>query len=1420
MKVKKVLSLALAVVMIFTMIPAQLILSNAGYTAESVGEQVKYNTVLTKATEAGYADKNCIKVVFQAAVDYTGMTTDTQKAIVTLAQVLKIDTSVLEPVSMAKSSKGESRLQMVKDNASSAPSYAWNKNAAKNNLAMEANSFSAYDADEEDFVDKSYGITSASVSYNNATGIMYAKMECFDMNGLIWEHENVMTPIMTMYLKVVDGKTWDEVRNAISIVPQSELLSTDGTGCQAPSIKKAAYASSGSEGVSDVTDVVLDDQLPTDPVQPTTVKVTFNWKTGEEGSEIDKTTGEVDYEPGADLTVPANSEADYSTNEYDYEFTGWSPEVPATVPETPATQTYTAQYQKKAVNTDALAAAYNEDKGLVQEDYDELVPGAWNALQDALANAKTVLEKDEPNKVEVADALAAIESAMQNLTPKQPQGDYTITFNWQKGAKTEDVTTAPNAQPQLPNGAEDDYFSADHKTKYIFTGWKAETGVVYGDASRLPEATADATYTAQYREEAVTVKVKFVVNDQTVSEIDKPYGDMVTLADAPTVQSYDEGDTHYEFTGWAPAFAEATEPATYTAQFKRSELKAEYDRVDAAIAAAEARQAEDEFADKYKPETIQALTDAINEVVRNLPKSDQARVDAMADRIEAAIDALDLKEITLTFYTHDAPSGIEQPYRYGDVVTAPQVAPYTDDQGFTWTFDGWNKDVPETAKANDQFEATYKKGDAASTADLQEAVAAAINKRDNGTDWKDDGVAALNAVLEEAAPYLEQGAQFPASQQDAIDALTNRVNAAASALTPKDAQEFDVTFNWKGDNETPQTKTTQWADGATPQVPAEFKNTYETQDYTYTFVRWEPSIVAVDGANQVYNAIYDDGTPKRAITTALEQAIADAQAKQAEDNYADKYTENSRNALQGALTTAQDLLATNPLPSQQNNVNTATQNLINALNMAKNQFTITFYSHDYEQGDPQIKEYGDEIVAPSYGPYSEGDYDYTPNGWADQDGTPVEVPATATQNGKFYANYTKVGPIGANYDDNTAAVTAANNVVNNPDADKIYTDDYVNGVQDALNQNVDQGLGRSRQDEVNQATQRINDALANPQYKTYTIRFLNEDGSVIATDSTYKYNDDVTLPANPTKAPTVDKTFTFKEWTPAVAKVTGDQDYTATFNEATRQYTVTYKYHGGQATEAVNYGALPQTPPEVPTYIENGIKYTFDHWTPEFGPVEGPQEYTAEYSQEQMPNVTVTFRYATSVADVKDGKLTDVQQSVVYGEMPVEPDVKSFTDGDTTYRFDGWDKTVVAATADAVYTAIYTPVTDFTPDMSEINALVARYNQMVKTGKYNKDDLKLVKAYIDEIYDTTFTSQDEVNDMAAHLKALEDGCRRIDATKKSSKEETQKRKESYSRRYSRTARTGDTATLIVMSVILVSSLGIAFISLKKRRENI
>lgn len=1417
MKVKKVLSLVLAVVMIFTMIPAQLILSNAnkkGYPTEVIGNAVKYNTDVTLEKDGDY--EGLVKVAFQASVNYPESYTTTQeKSIVTLEEIVNIDTSVLEPVNYDGDA---SILSDVQTNAGSAPAYAWVVDPETEDIALYSEAISAIVKNKP--VQKEYSLALTALSYND--GIMYIHFVAQNSpSGYVWATENEFCTVGYMYFKLAEGKKLSDVKGAVKNATEEDLLSD--TACRAATFNCESVVSTQPEPNRFVSDVSLAFSSDfDDPAPAQNPKITFNWKAVEEGTVVDKTTGAVEYEEGAPVTAPANSENDYSTDEFDYEFTGWSPELAEGATATEDT-IYTAQYQKKAVDKEDLNTEYSEDKGLVQEDYEEKVPGAWDAFQEALTNAKSVLENQDASKVDVAEALAALEAAMANLTPKTPAAQYNITFSWQKGAQSNTKSYAESAPVSAPEGSEADYVSADGKTNYRFAGWKDDaTGTVYGTAARIPAVTGVASYTAQYTPEDITVKITFDVNG-TKTEKEIPYGDMVTLQDAPVVEDYDspDGDTHYTFKEWSPAFVAATEPATYTAQFESKQNDADYATVTAAKNAAQTKidDAGNEYNDMYTEASRTALANAINAVQwePKLPHSQQQTVENWAQAIVAATEGLTLSDVKLTFITHESPSGIEKTYKYGDNVTdIPELQEYTDEAGFKWTpktgADAWSPAVPATAKVAGIYTAQYTKEDVASLDDLQTAVANAIAKRGDGTQWTDDSVAALDTALAQADAYPATR-EYPASAQDDIDRITANINTAAANLTPKGATQFDVTFNWKGNNGEDKSDTTQWANGATPTAPQGAEDGYETTDYTYSFMRWEPSIVAVDGANQSYTAIYNDPQPKSATKDALAQAIAAAQAKQAETNYADKYTDATKSALATALQNGQTVYNAQVLPSQQGTVDQATQAINDALSgMTRNEFTLKFYTHDNPNGITQQYFYGDPVTAPEFTGYSETDHDYTPKTGADA--WDPAVPATATANGEYTAQYQE-GPLKtADYRYNDIYSALAQAVVDTPNADKVYTQNYLAGVQDALNNNVQPGLPASQQQAVDDATQALANAISDPQYINYTIRFINE-GQVISTSNTYHYDDTVTVPANPTKDPTAAKTFEFNGWTPEVTKVTGDQDYTAKYTENDRYYTVTYNYHGGTSTEAVKYGDTAQNPPTVPTYYEGGIKYTFDHWNAEFAPVEGPQEYTAVYAQEQMPAVTVTFRYATSLEEVKDGHLTEEQQTVPYGDMPVVPDVQSFVDGDTTYKFDGWDPDVVAATEEATYTAIYTPVTEFTPDMSEIEALVARYNQMVKTGKYNKDDLKAVKAYIDEIYDTTFTSQDEVNEMAKNLKALEDACRRIDVSKK----ETKKR-ESYSRRYSRTARTGDNATLVVMSVILVSSLGIAFISLKKRRENI
>ena len=73
-------------------------------------------------------------------------------------------------------------------------------------------------------------------------------------------------------------------------------------------------------------------------------------------------------------------------------------------------------------------------------------------------------------------------------------------------------------------------------------------------------------------------------------------------------------------------------------------------------------------------------------------------------------------------------------------------------------------------------------------------------------------------------------------------------------------------------------------------------------------------------------------------------------------------------------------------------------------------------------------------------------------------------------------------------------------------------------------------------------------AVYEPSYIDYTVRFLNEDGSVI-TEATYHYGEDVVIPADPAKEADETYTYTFAGWDKEVTSVKENVDYTATYTE-------------------------------------------------------------------------------------------------------------------------------------------------------------------------------------------------------------------------------------------------------------------------------
>ena len=120
MKVKKVLSLVLAVVMVFSMIPIQLITS-AGVAKNKVGDatELKLDVSVAGSDKGKYA--GCIDVALVVTQDYDQLTTKKDKTLTQFNQILTIDPTIVSTVMKSPASKRgtpniEEIIDEVKDN--------------------------------------------------------------------------------------------------------------------------------------------------------------------------------------------------------------------------------------------------------------------------------------------------------------------------------------------------------------------------------------------------------------------------------------------------------------------------------------------------------------------------------------------------------------------------------------------------------------------------------------------------------------------------------------------------------------------------------------------------------------------------------------------------------------------------------------------------------------------------------------------------------------------------------------------------------------------------------------------------------------------------------------------------------------------------------------------------------------------------------------------------------------------------------------------------------------------------------------------------------------------------------------------------------------------------------------------------------
>ena len=170
-------------------------------------------------------------------------------------------------------------------------------------------------------------------------------------------------------------------------------------------------------------------------------------------------------------------------------------------------------------------------------------------------------------------------------------------------------------------------------------------------------------------------------------------------------------------------------------------------------------------------------------------------------------------------------------------------------------------------------------------------------------------------------------------------------------------------------------------------------------------------------------------------------------------------------------------------------------------------------------------------------------------------------------------------------------------------------------------------------------------------------------------------------------------------WSPAVAAVTGDATYTATWEEnPPTEYEITfYDYNGSTVLQQTNVavGAMPTSPvivDDIPSGSEgkpatSEFTYVFDHWSPALEEVSATsiKSYTAVYA-EVAKTYTIIFQDENGVEIER--------HQYQYGETPVCSETPSkAADAQYTYTL-RWTPQIQTVQGAATYRAVFTPTTN------------------------------------------------------------------------------------------------------------------------------
>ena len=677
-------------------------------------------------------------------------------------------------------------------------------------------------------------------------------------------------------------------------------------------------------------------------------------------------------------------------------FLGWEEEVPATMPANNVV--LTAKWDELPANYDEYNIAVEAANAKKAEaDYDKKYTADTRAALDTALNEDVSGKKLSEQGVVDAQT-AKINAAVAGLKLMTYNAEFYVDNELYRTVATE--VGAQIVAPEAPT-----------KEGYTFTGWNPEVGVMgvenvrfdakfsagtvgykvetyvmgldgnYGDAAiEDKSATTGETVsvTPETREGftvadnsvlsgtvladgSLVLKVYYSRNQYKLSvdgaETDVYYGAALNVAEPAAREGY-------TFAGWNMDIP-ATMPAeNLTLVSQWNENDADYSAYNAAVAAAQAKQGEENYDKKYTAETRDALAAVLAEDVSGKKYSEQGVVDAATKAINDAVAGLELMTYTATFYVDGAVHATVQT-KVGEQIAKPEDPTKT---GYVFT--GWDPEVGVMGVENVSFNAQFSAGEVSYTV---ETYVMGLDGEYGAAETKN--VPATTGAEVTLTPDAREGFTV------AGDSVLSGIVAADSSLTLKvyySRNQYKLTV-----------------DGAESDVY--FGAALEIADPApregYTFTGWSPAVPATMPAEDL--ALVSQWSENGADYTAYNAAVAAARAKQAESDYAARYTAETRDALAAAL--ADDV--SGKLYSEQGVVDAATTAINNAVAALELMTYNAIFNVDGVEYAKVPTKVGEQIVAPA-DPTKEG---YTFAGWR------PSVGVMGTADATFEAVFTAAG---------------------------------------------------------------------------------------------------------------------------------------------------------------------------------------------------------------------------------------------------------------------------------------------------------------------------------------------------------------------------------------------------------------------------